>query len=288
MASAKDIRRRIKSVKNIQQITQAMKLVASARLQKAQGRVQAARPYAQKIQQLIAGLSASGASLDHPLLEVREENRIAVIIIGAERGLAGSYHANVVRLSSRFLKSLGLEKVRVWSMGRKCSGSVKKMGAEIGGVLDLPGTDVDFATIRPLSQLVQKMFAEGEVDAVYLIYTQFISAIAQKAVTQKLLPVEPPQSGGEVSSSTGGDYIFEPKPDQLLASLLSRYVDTQLFRAVLESIASEQGARMTAMSNATENAGDMIDRLTLVLNRARQAAITTEIAEIVGTSEALK
>lgn len=289
MASSRDIRRRIKSVKNIQQITQAMKLVASARLQKAQSRVQAARPYAQKIQEIISGLTASGTPLDHPLLQARDEKNIALIVVGADRGLAGSYHSNIIRACQRFLKSYTPEQVSIFAMGKKGIGSVVKLGYPVVDKLALPGTDVDFATIRPLSRKAQQMFSDGEVDAVYLLYTQFHSAMVQKAVVQRLLPVEPPcAEPGGLEPEAAGEYIFEPEPKELLASLLSRYVDTLLFRSVLESVTSEQGARMTAMSSATTNAGEMIDRLTLSLNRARQASITTEIAEIVGTAEALK
>lgn len=286
MASARDIRRRIKSIKNIQQITQAMKLVASARLQKAQTRVQQARPYAEKIQQIIGDLAASGAALEHPLLETRLEQRVAVLVVGADRGLAGSYHANVIRQLRRFLMQHQEQEVKLFVMGKKASGSVRKLAGQVEDEYVLPGTDVDFATVRPLSQLVQKMFSTAEVDAVYLVFTEFKSAMTQHVRTQRLLPVEPPAEEGEMAG--GGDFLFEPQPDELLGHLLSRYVDTQLFRAVLESVASEQGARMTAMSSATTNAGEMIDRLTLSLNRARQAAITKEIAEIVGTAEALK
>lgn len=288
MASSRDIRRRIKSVKNIQQITQAMKLVASARLQKAQSRVQAARPYAQKIQEIISGLTASGTPLDHPLLQARDEKKIALIVVGADRGLAGSYHSNIIRACQRFLKNYTPEQVSVFVMGKKGTGSVVKLGYPVVEKLSLPGTDVDFATVRPLSRKAQQMFSDGEVDAVYLLYTQFHSAMVQKAVVQRLLPVEPPSADSGGLAEVAGEYIFEPEPKELLASLLSRYVDTLLFRSVLESVTSEQGARMTAMSSATTNAGEMIDRLTLSLNRARQASITTEIAEIVGTAEALK
>jgi len=287
MASARDIRRRIKSVKNIQQITQAMKLVASARLQKAQTRVQAARPYAAKIQQIISDLAAPGTAPEHPLLEVRDEQRVAAIVIGADRGLAGSYPANVVRLTQRFLSERGGQDVTLHVMGKKSIASIRKLGATLGGTYELPGTDVDFATVRPISRMVQTAFENREVDAVYLIFTEFRSAMSQKAVVQRLLPVEPPSAGQNGYTGTYADFLFEPAPAELLAHLLSRYVDTLLFRAVLEAVASEQGARMTAMSTATTNAGEMIERLTLSLNRARQAAITAEIAEIVGAADAI-
>ena len=287
MASARDIRRRIKSVKNIQQITQAMKLVASARLQKAQTRVQAARPYAAKIQQIISDLAAPGTAPEHPLLEVRDEQRVAAIVIGADRGLAGSYPANVVRLTQRFISERGGQDVTLHVMGKKSIASIRKLGATVGGTYELPGTDVDFATVRPISRMVQTAFENREVDAVYLIFTEFRSAMSQKAVVQRLLPVEPPSAGQNGYTETYADFLFEPAPAELLAHLLSRYVDTLLFRAVLEAVASEQGARMTAMSTATTNAGEMIERLTLSLNRARQAAITAEIAEIVGAADAI-
>jgi len=289
MASAKDIRRRIRTVRNIQQMTQAMKLVASARFQQAQQRVIAARPYADKVRQLMTGLAAAGGSFEHPLLQVRPEERVTAIVIGADKGLAGSYHANLVRLAQRFLEGQQGEP-RVYVMGKKALGSIRRLGYTIDGVLELPGTSVSFDTVRPLSLDVQQMFAEGKTDAVYLIYTQFHSAISHETLVQRLLPAEPPAqtTGGGGQEDAAAEYLFEPEPGKLLSRLLSRYVDTQLFRAVLESIASEQGARMTAMTSATKNAGEMIDRLTLSLNRARQAAITTEIAEIVGTAEALK
>ncbi|MCC6484830.1 MAG: ATP synthase F1 subunit gamma [Armatimonadetes bacterium] len=286
MASAKDIRRRIKTVKNIQQITQAMKLVASARLQKAQSRVHAARPFADKIQEIIAHLSASATELHHPLMEVRPEKRIALIVIGADRGLAGSYHTNIVRITQRFLTEHQHQNPRLFVLGKKGAASIKRLGPLLEGARELPGTDVQFVDIRPLSQMAQKMYTLGEVDAVYVIYTEFRSAISQHTLVQRLLPVEPPSNDDNNGSAT--EYLFEPAPEELLGSLLSRYVDTQLFRAVLESVTSEQGARMTAMNSATNNANEMIDRLTLSLNRARQAAITTEISEIVGTAEALK
>jgi len=287
MASAKDIRRRIRTVKNIQQITQAMKLVASARLQKAQLRVQAARPYAQKIQQLMADLAMSGTSIDHPLMQVRPEHTVALIVIGADRGMAGSYHANVIRLTEQFLRTHGPEHVRMFGMGKKGVAAMHKLACQPEEEIALPGLDVDFTTVRPLSGKVQQLFSDEAVDAVYLIYTRYISAMTQRTVSQRLLPLAAPATPppGEERPS---DYEFEPKPEELLGHLLGRYVDTLIYSAVLESIASEQGARMTSMTSATKNAGEMIDRLTLSLNRARQAAITTEISEIVSTAEALK
>lgn len=265
-----------------------MKLVASARLQKAQTRVQAARPYANKIQELLAALRSSGEAVEHPLMATRDEQKILAIVVGADRGLAGSYHSNVIRLTHRFIDSHKGVDLSLISMGTKAVASVRKMGVPVDRELTLPGADVNFGTVRPLSQRAQELFASGQVDAVYLIYTEFKSAMTQKATVQRLLPVEPPKNEDDAAAEAPPDFIFEPPPMELLQTLLSRYVDTLLFRAVLESVASEQGARMTSMTSATRNAGEMIDRLALSLNRARQAAITTEIAEIVGTAEALK
>jgi F-type H+-transporting ATPase subunit gamma len=284
MASTRDIRRRIRTVKNIEKITNAMKMVAAARLKKAQARAEAARPYAEKMHEVVGNLAASAGQIDHPLLEVREERKAAYVIIGADRGLAGSYNGNVMHKAIREIGDRDPDDVKLILVGKKAIGFFRKKPYEIVERLQTPGKDVGFLHIRGITSKLRSMFESREVDAVYLVYARFITAMTQHPACIKLLPMTTP-SPGEVSPA---DFIFEPDARKLLADLLPRYVDTQVYQALVEAQASEQGARMTSMSAATKNAGEMIDNLTLIYNKARQAAITKEIVEIVGGAEALK
>jgi len=283
MASIRDIRQRIKVVRNIQKITNAMKMVAAARLKKAQDRAVAARPYADTMGQVMENLSRAAASVDHPLLRVRPEEKIGVIVIGADRGLAGSYNSNVMRATARFLKDREPDTVSLVLLGRKAMDFFKRRKHPVAATLSVPTSNVTFADIRPVAAKVREMFESADVDAVYLIYSQFVTAMTQRPTVLKLLPIEP--AAGELEPS--GEFIFEPAADQLFGALLPRYVDTQIYRALVEAVASEHGARMTAMSAATNNAADMIESLSLTYNKVRQAAITKELLEIVGGAEAL-
>lgn len=284
MASAKDIRRRIRTVKNIQKITNAMKMVAAARLRKAQDRAESARPYAAGMQRLVSHAAAGAGSITHPLLEVREEKQSLYVVIGAERGLAGSYNANVMQAALREIEKREPESVRLVLVGRKAVSFFKRKPYEITAVLDTPGSEVTFAHIRPIAARVRSMFESGEIDAVYLVYAKFVTPMRQVPTTVRLLPMQTPQADGH----GGSEFEFEPDAARLLGSLLPRYVDTLIYQALIEAQASEHGARMTAMSAATENAGEMLDTLTLMYNKARQAAITSEILEVVTAAEALK
>lgn len=282
MASARDLRRRIKSIKSTQQITKAMKTVAAAKLRKAQERVIAARPSAIKIKEVLARLTSSNAGVSHPLLEVRKPNNICYVVITADRGLCGGYNANIIRLAA------GLAGARQGSslvtIGRKGRDFFRRRGYDIRTDFVGLGEDIAFGVAREISEILVDYYVKGIFDEIHLVFTEFKSAMTQNPVTMKLLPVEPPkeeESGGHV------DYIYEPSPEELLAALLPKYVETNVYRALLESKASEQGARMTAMGSATDNATEIIDKLTLSLNRARQAAITKEISEIVGGANAL-
>jgi F-type H+-transporting ATPase subunit gamma len=281
----RDIRRRIGVVKNIQQITNAMKMVAAARLRRAQERAETARPYADKMISMLESLSRAAGQIDHPLLEVRPEEKIAVIVIGAERGLAGSYNPNLMRHAMELLKGRDPETVKMLIFGRKPEAFFRRKPYEIVLTSSLPPSNVQFADVRAAAVKVREMFSAGEVDAVYLVYAKFINAAVQKPTALKLLPITPPETGGEVEAV---EYIFEPNANHLLGRLLPRYVDTQVFRAAVESMASEYGARMTAMTSATNNASEVIDTLTLSYNKARQTAITKELLEIVGGAEALR
>jgi F-type H+-transporting ATPase subunit gamma len=284
MAGIRDIRRRIRVVKNIQQITNAMKMVAAARLKRAQERAEAARPYADKMMLMLKSLTQSLDSVEHPLLEVRPENNAAIIVIGAERGLAGSYNANIMKQTMDLLKNRDPSSVRLILLGKKAYGFFRKKNYPIELHSALPASSIRFADVSQAAQRARDLFASKEVDAVYLVYAKFINAAVQKPMVLRILPVEPYT---EEKDGCMLEYIFEPEPTKLFASLLPSYIDTQVFRAAVEAVASEHGARMTAMTAATNNAGDMIDSLTLSYNKARQAAITKELLDIVGGAEAL-
>jgi F-type H+-transporting ATPase subunit gamma len=286
MPSLKDLRKRISSVRSTQQITRAMKMVAAARLRRAQEAAERARPYAEKLTEMFAAVVADLEEGAHPLLARRDEKRIDVVVITSDRGLCGGYNSNLLRLTERFLREHHDQQVALSLCGRKSIDYFKRRGvaplSERMGVMATPTTEV----AAGLSQVLTERFANEETDAVYLVYSRFQSAVAQIPTVTRLLPVAPPEAAATTGPSV--EYIFEPPRAELLATLLPRYIQAQLMQALLESIASEHGARMTAMENATKNAAEMIDRLTLQMNRARQTIITTELMEIVSGAEALK
>lgn len=287
MATLRETRNRIRSVKNIQKITQAMKMVAAARLNRAQARVQAARPYAEMMHEVMQRLSGAAGEVSHPLLEIREERNIAVVVLTSDRGLAGSYNTNLVRKTMDLLRPRDPETVRLVLLGRKGIQAFRRQPYQVVLQDGLNASDVSFTDVEPVVDVVRELFESAAVDAVYVVYSRFVSAINQVPTVLPLLPLKPPEAEGDGGAFTE-DIIFEPAADELLARLLPRYVNTQVYRALVEAVASEHGARMTSMAAATTNAGEMIDRLTLSMNRARQAAITKEISEIVGGAEALK
>ncbi|HET6455633.1 MAG TPA: ATP synthase F1 subunit gamma [Armatimonadota bacterium] len=287
MATMRDIRRRIRTVRSIQQITKALKMVAAARLQRAQSRATAARPYADEMLAVISHMvSVEGAEeIQHPLLEVREPINLGLVVITSDRGMAGSYNGSVLRKAMEIMRDYDKDHIKLVTVGKKGRAFFSKRRFEIAADYPMPSSEVHFAEAQEVSMRIREMFQSRQVDAVQIIYTRFYSAIRTRVTDLQLLPAMAPE--GKPAESQA-EYIFEPPPVDLLGHLLPRYVDTQVFRAMLESLASEHGARMTAMSSATDNAGEMIDRLTLDFNRARQAAITKELAEIVGGAEALK
>jgi F-type H+-transporting ATPase subunit gamma len=287
MATIREIRARIGTIKKIQQVTQAMKLVAAARLRRAQERAEQGRPYGKMMADLLHTLAPALQSYDNPLLETHEEVRNAVVIVlSAERGLAGSYNANLMRETTHFvggLRAKGIE-VSLAVLGKKGNAFLSRRGYKVIFSSPMPATEVPPGDVRALSSLVQNLFVTRQVDEVYLLYSRFISAISQRPTTVKLLPIERPEG---VDSHAPADIIFQPNAVGLLDKLLPRYVDVLIHRAMAEAMASEHGARMTSMSSASDNAVEMIKDLTLSYNRARQAAITKELAEIVGGAEAL-
>ncbi|MBX5481143.1 MAG: ATP synthase F1 subunit gamma [Myxococcaceae bacterium] len=289
MASLRDIRKRIRSVKNTQQITKAMKMVAAAKLRKAQDAIIAARPYAESLDQMIADLAARSEGLAHPLLQSRPVKKVDVIVLTSDRGLAGGFNSNVTRRVSRFMfeNAKNYEAIRVITIGRKGNEFFKRRGSEI--LKDYPGlySRVSFATAQQVAEDVTARFLAGETDAVFLAYNEFISAISQKVVLSQMLPLQ--SVGSEGAGTTAMiDFEYEPDRRQVLDRLMPQAIAIKVYRALLESVASEHGARMSAMDNATNNASDMIGRLTLYYNRTRQAAITKELMEIVSGAEALK
>jgi F-type H+-transporting ATPase subunit gamma len=295
MATLLDFRRRIRSVRNTQQITRAMKFVAAARLRRAQEAALAARPYAVELVRVLRSTMARIESPEHPLLAKRTENNILVIVLTGERGLAGAFNSNVLRKAQEFFRSHQGKKITTIPVGKKGRDSLRRAGftfaAEYINVL----ARVDFKTAREIANLVADLYVEEEIDSVYIIFSEFKSIMAPTLAVEKLLPVEAIREDdvdtdaqgdrenkkpGE-ASETPIDYIYEQPEEQILAKLLPRYVETQILRAMLESSAAEHAARMTAMEAATNNANDVIEALTLHMNKVRQAAITKEIIEIV-------
>ena len=284
MPSLIDIRRRIRSVKNTQQITKAMKMVSAAKLRRAQDRVIAARPYAALLRRMVADVAAAVASDEqageNPLLAVRPEERILLVVVTGDKGLAGAFNTNIIKGAQRFLAERGGASVRMELIGRKGRDFFRKRGAAIAGEHIGLAAKVVYSETAAIARQAMEMFREGETDAVYLLYNEFKSAVSQKLTLTRVLPIEKPEQSEPV------DFIFEQPPAEILNELLPRRVEMEFYRALLESAAAEHAARMTAMEAATSNAADMIDRLTLYMNRVRQASITKEIIEVVSGAAA--
>ena len=297
MATLSDIKRRINSVKNTQQITKAMKMVSAAKLRKAQEGIEAARPYALKIKELMDGLSTRLTSVSHPLLSKGRRKKAELVIITSDRGLCGGFNSNIIRAAERFIVANPDLEVNINILGRRAVDHFKRRELAVVGKRALGNKRPDYAFAEEIAGKVIERYMDDTSDETYIIFGEFVSAMTQNTVTQKLLPVVAEESEAESSPSSkeaddGGepsqDFLFEPSEEAVLASLLPKYVVVQIFRALLDSSASEHGARMTAMESASRNASDMIDNLTLIYNRARQASITKELMEIIGGAEALK
>lgn len=285
MPSLIDLRRRIRSVKNTQQITKAMKMVAAAKLRRAQERVLAARPYAEIYNRMLADVAGAaqsgGADISHPLLDVREEKRILLVLVTSDRGLAGAFNSNLTKAAQQFVDSHKGADIRIEAIGRKGKDYFARREARFSGEHIGVVDKARFADAAAISRKIVGMYEAQDVDAVYLIFNEFKSVMTQKLNVVKLLPI------AVESSEESKDYIYEQPPAQLLGTLLPKYVETGIYRAMLESAASEHAARMTAMDAASTNAADVIEGLTLHLNRVRQASITKEIIEIVSGAAAL-
>ncbi len=284
MPSLKDIRKRIASVKNTQKITKAMKLVSAAKLRKAQDAIMAARPYAEKIDEVMHSLAGRVEASEHPLLAEREVRKVHLVVITSDRGLCGGFNGNINRSVIEFLRKNDgkYEEISLRFIGRKAREYFKRRDVARAGKDYSP---YDPAVFGELPEELTRTYSEGGFDEVYLVHNRFHSVVSQVVTFQKLLPLSAPETEEEGART---DYLYEPEKGKLLSLLLPRYVQSQVHRSILESVAGEHGARMTAMDSATNNAGDMIQKLTLTYNRARQAVITKELMEIVGGAEALK
>ena len=288
MPSLRDIKRKITSVKKTQQITKAMKMVAAAKLRRSQERVIAARPYSRKMLAVIASLAARVERAQHPLLAKREPKRVKLMILTSDRGLCGAYNTNIIRKAVEAVREFQAQgkEVRLNIVGRKGRDVFRKRSAYTLGQTWTDLGMIDYNKSAAVGRNIVEKFTAGETDEVYLLYNEFKSVIQQKVTLEKLLPVEPPAETDPFMAAV--DYLYEPSAEAILSSILPKHIEVQLFRALLESQASEMGARMTAMDSATRNAKEMIEKLTLKFNKQRQAAITKEISEIVGGAEALK
>ncbi len=294
MANLLDIRRRIKSVKNTQQITKAMKMVSAAKLKRASDRVVNARPFANKMGDVLGELSGQSAEdFHHPLLDTRGDQRYLLVLVTADKGLCGAFNTNLLKAAQNFVKEHPEQSIDLLAIGRKGRDFFRRRRAEIvGEYVGLTGKGrVEFAEALEVAHDVIKRFTEDEaLDKVFLIFNEFKSVLTQRTAVQQLLPISrsvESEDAGAAPAEEMKEYIYEQTPAEIFSRLLPRLVETQIFRALLESIASEQGARMTAMDSASKNAGDLISSLTLNMNRVRQAAITREIIEIVSGAAAL-
>ena len=284
MPSLIDIRRRIRSVKNTQQITKAMKMVSAAKLRRAQDRVLSARPYGAMLRKLLGNVAAAVAADENaggnPLLAQRPEQRVLLVLVTSDKGLAGAFNTNLIKAAQRFVTEHASASIRMVLIGRKGRDFFRKRGATVAGDYINMASKLVYADVAAIAGKAMELYRNEEIDAVYLIYNEFKSVAAQTLLTSKVLPIQLPQQASPV------DYIFEQSPVAMLDALLPRYVETEFYRALAESTAAEHAARMTAMEAATSNAGEMIDKLTLYMNRVRQASITKEIIEVVSGAAA--
>lgn len=284
MANLLDIRRRIRSVKNTQQITKAMKMVSTAKLRRAKERVINARPYANEIVAILNSLVMRTEQKSHPLLEERVEEKILVTVVTADKGLCGAFNANVIKATQAFMNENRAKALTMACIGRKGRDFFRRHGVPIAHE-HINLSDLNYDRAKGIAGQLMDAYGQRTFDAIYIIYNEFKSVIQQRLVVERLLPI---RQLSESHSQHAIDYIYEQPPEQIFNSLIPRYVEVQVYRALLESTAAEHGARMTAMEAATNNATELIDALTLSMNRARQAGITKEIIEIVSGAAALE
>ena len=290
MASLLDMRRRIKSVKNTQQITKAMKMVAAAKLKRAQDRVTASRPFGKKMSEVLGGLSAKVADeFSHPLLDARGDEKYLIVLISADKGLAGAFNANVIKATQAFLKEHPGKSTEMLAIGRKGRDFFKRRETVFTDeYIGLMGSgQVNHADAVEIAQKLVKTFTEDtSIDKVFIVFTEFKTVLSQTPVIEQLLPIPRTVPDETAEAGAQAEYIYEQPAAEIFGRLLPKQVETQIYRGMIESVASEQGSRMTAMDSASKNAGELIDTLTLNMNRIRQAAITKEIIEVVSGAAA--
>lgn len=289
MPSLLDMRRRIKSVKNTQQITKAMKMVAAAKLKRAQDRVTAARPFALKMNAVLSNLSTNVGDFSHPLLDERGDENYLLVMISADKGLCGGFNTNLMKAAQIFMKENSGKQFEMIPVGRKGRDFFKRRNVTIvEEYVGLTGAGrIEYAQVQEIAQRVIKTFVDdANIDKVFIVFSEFKSVLAQKPAVEQLLPVPRNLETPDDKDKAQAEYIYEQSPAEIFGKLLPKQVETQIYRGILESIASEQGARMTAMDSASKNAGDLIGSLTLNMNRIRQAAITKEIIEVVSGAAA--
>jgi F-type H+-transporting ATPase subunit gamma len=290
MPSLQSLRRKIASVKNTQKITKAMKMVAAAKLKRAQDRILTARPYAHQLREVMGNLSERVNRASHPLLQRRGGNKLELLVITSDRGLCGAFNTNILRQAVVFLEDQTRQgkQVSVSLVGRKSIDFFRrrhwKIRQQWGGVFDR----LTFEHALDIGQNIVSQYHEGTFDQLYVVYNEFKSVMQQQVIVEKLLPLEAIRESEEITKPSGGSYLYEPDENELLATLLPKHFEIQTYRILLESAAAEQAARMTAMDGATRNAGELIKKVTLFYNKTRQAAITKELMDIVGGAEALK
>ena len=293
MPSLKDIKKRISSVKNTRQITAAMKMVSAAKLRRAQDAVTAARPYSDKMQEVLWRLAQRDSSDDQPLLEERGSDKALVVLITADRGLCGGFNTNISKTAERFIREnrKGFASYELMLIGRKGNDYLKRReGMKILKVHEhlIGSSQVTYPTAALLAQEIIELYLTGGYDSVFLVYNAFRSVMVQDLTVKQLLPVKPEEVAGQDQHEQVVDYLYEPSAGEVLEQILPKNIEVQIFRALLESVAAEHGARMTAMDSASKNASEMIKKLTLQYNRARQAAITKELMEIISGAESIK
>ncbi len=285
VASAREIQRRIRSVTNMSQVTRAMQMVAAAKMRKAQQRVLASRPYSQRLEAVIADLASLKLDPEHaaafPLLQQREVKNAALILITPDRGLKGALNSNLARRASQFILSETTVPVEVIAAGKKGRDFMVRTRQNMVASFEGLGDNVSLDDVRPIAEIALNDFYEGKVDAVYVLFAEYVNTITQRPVVRQILPITQPEESG-----TYTDYIFEPSPEAVLTDLLPRYIEVQLYQAILEAAASEHSAQMVAMRNASENAKELASDLRISLNKARQTQITNEVSEIAAGANA--
>ncbi len=287
MATLREVKKRIRTVVSTKRITSAMEMVAASKLRRAQQKIEQTRPYSQKMDEMLQHLAAgSSGDISHPYFEQREPKKKTLVLVTSDRGLCGSFNSNVIRRAVNWLREEGLPEVEIVTVGKKGNDLFKSRQWEIINNFSDWGGQLNYSKAQDLVDFLTQRFVSGQTDSIHLVYTQFISTVKYKIVIEPYLPLTRPESGE--GSGIRSEYIFEPTPESIYESLMPSYALTKMVTVLVDSFAAEHGSRMVAMGNATSNAGEMVDDLTLLYNKTRQAQITKELLEVISGAEALK